>query len=134
MGTGALCYELRGNGLSWKAVGAETNMEATAATSAARYYALKNGLLLPKIGHGFPRKPLRKGTRGERAYQLRGQGLSWEQITERIGGTTSTVMTLAHGFARVRDLEWPVNPRREQARDLGEDAYQRASSLDPQDR
>lgn len=63
-----------------------------------------------KCGPGF-------GSRGERAYALRVQGKSWDDIAEILrppsldvtgGDPASAVANVAKKFAKSRGLEWPV--------------------------
>jgi transcriptional regulator with XRE-family HTH domain len=52
------------------------------------------------------RKP-QPGTKGERAYVLRQDGLSWVAISRDLGLITNSADCAARHYARIRSLPWP---------------------------
>ena len=79
-----------------------------------------NAVLLELKNQNIPIRPpgichRKKNTLGEKAYNLRKQNLSWSEIGKEVTArhkthkySASYACSLARGFAKVRELPWPI--------------------------
>lgn len=48
-------------------------------------------------------------TRGQTAYELRQQGLSWDAIADGLSTYPHNAMILAKQYAKINGEEWPID-------------------------